>query len=98
MGFSNNDSNLIKRSMQDKIIEPVRSSLIKGFQDIRDNVLNKGAIGFGISGSGPTMFALCESNSIAEKICSHSNNYYNSLDIGCDTYISKVNKNGPSII
>ena len=98
MGFSNNDSDLIKRSMKDKIIEPVRSSLIKGFEDIRNNALDTGAIGFGISGSGPTMFALCESNYIAENICSYSSNYYNSLEIECDTYISKVNKDGPSII
>jgi len=98
MGFIKNDNAIIKRSMEDKIIEPVRSSLIKGFVDIKNNALKTGAIGFGISGSGPTMFALCESASIAENICSFSNKFYSSLNIKCDTYISKVNKNGPTII
>ena len=57
-----------------------------------------GALGFGISGSGPTMFALCESKDIAEKICFYANEFYNSLNLGCDTYLSKINHKGPLII
>ena len=98
MGFSTNNTDLIKKSMHDAIIEPIRSKLIKGFKSIKDNALDFGAIGFGISGSGPTMFALCESPDIAKRICLFSNKFYNSLNIQCNTYISKINQNGPLII
>ena len=98
MGFSNNDSVLIKRSMHDNIIEPVRSKFIKGFNTIKKKSIDFGALGFGISGSGPTMFALCEKKDISETICSFSKNFYNSLNMKCDTYVSNINHEGPIII
>ena len=98
MGFSKNDSKLIKNSMHDNIIEPIRSKLIEGFDNLKEKSMDFGALGFGISGSGPTMFALCESKDIAEKICFYANEFYNSLNLGCDTYLSKINHKGPLII
>ena len=97
-GFASNNNELIKKSMTDIIIEPIRSKLIKGFNDVKNNALEIGAIGCGISGSGPTMFALCENKDVAHKIIDFSNSLYKSLQIGCDTYLSKVNYSGPIII
>ena len=98
MGFSKNDSELIKRSMHDNIIEPIRSKLIKGFDTIKSKSIDSGALGFGISGSGPTMFALCETKDISSQICSFSQSFYTSLGMKCDTYISNINYDGPMII
>ena len=97
-GFANGDFELIKRSMQDEIIEPVRAPLISGFYDIKNKSIDLGALGCGISGSGPTIFAICESKIIAKKIKDFSKNFYMTCGIDCDVYISKVNHTGPKVL
>ena len=97
-GFISNNQELIKRSMQDVVVEPVRSNLIEGFNVIKDNALKLGAIGSGISGSGPTIFALCESKTIANNILEFSESYYKSLGMKCDIFLSEVNTQGPIVI
>ena len=57
-GFINHDYDLIGRSLEDFIIEPVRSILIPGFDDIKKASKEAGALGGGISGSGPSIFML----------------------------------------
>ena len=98
LGFTLNDNKLISRSMNDVIIEPVRSSLIEGFDHIKNNALALGALGCSISGSGPTIFALCENEDVAQNILDFSKSFYQSLDMGCDTFLSQVNNVGPIII
>ena len=97
-GFSINDIEIIKRSMNDFIIEPIRKKLINGFDDIKKSALDLGALGCSISGSGPTIFALCESYEIAKKISEYSKDYYSSIKLECDTYISNINKVGPIVV
>jgi len=98
LGFTLNDNKLISRSMNDVIIEPVRSSLIEGFDHIKNNALALGALGCSISGSGPTIFALCENEDVAQNILDFSKSFYQSLDMGCDTFLSQVNNVGPITI
>ena len=95
--FSSNDISLIRKSMNDYIVEPIRKKLITGFDDIKKQSLNLGALGCGISGSGPTIFALCETKDIAKDIAENAQNYYSSINLNCDIYISKINNNGPII-
>ena len=96
--FHLQDLNLIKKSMQDVVIEPYRSSLIKFFDKIKKISINNGALGFGISGSGPSMFALCENENIAKEIVNNSKKFYLENNIDCDTYVSTVNNIGPKVI
>ena len=96
--FSNNNLDLIKSSMHDYIVEPLRKNLIKGFDQIKHNALDMGALGCSISGSGPTIFALCETKKIAEDIGKYSNDYYHSINLDSDIYISNINTVGPQII
>ena len=56
--FAKNDYSLFSRSLHDAIIEPVRSKLISGFDEVKKNALAAGADGMTISGSGPTVFAI----------------------------------------
>lgn len=58
--FAKDDYSLFARSLHDAVIEPVRSSLIKGFDDVKTNALKAGADGMTISGSGPTVFAITD--------------------------------------
>ena len=84
--------------MQDNVIEPVRSTLIKGFDTIKLEALDIGALSCGISGSGPSIFALCTSKLVANKILDFSKKYYASINLRCDIYLSEINKEGPVIV
>ncbi len=97
-GLLTSDYNLISRSMHDYIVEPIRSILIPGYQEIKDTALEIGALGAGISGSGPSIFALSKDRDIAEKIAIKMKYVYTAFDIESETYVSKINQTGPKIL
>jgi len=63
--FYRSDFKLLKRSIQDSIIEPGRAKQIPDFYGLKDTALNSGAVGCGISGSGPSVFAFADSEDSA---------------------------------
>jgi homoserine kinase len=97
-GLMSNDYGLISRSLQDVIVEPVRSILIPGFGDIKHSAIEEGALGCSISGSGPSIFALSKSESIAKKVGDSMMKVLTSIEVDGDLYISKINKQGPKVI
>ncbi len=97
-GLFMKDFGLIGRSMQDVIVEPMRSILIPDFYQIKEEVLAAGALGFGISGSGPSVFALSNSKNIAEKAREIIISSFKEKDIFSDAFISTINKEGVKII
>ncbi len=97
-GLLTSDYELISRSMQDHIVEPIRSILIPGFIEVKEAVMEIGALGAGISGSGPSIFALSKDQEVAEKIGNEMKSIYANMDIESETYVSKINKVGPRII
>lgn len=96
-GLSSGDTSLIGRSLQDHIIEPERSILIPGFQQAKAAALNAGALGFGISGSGPAVFSLCSSESAAQSVSLAMEKAFLTSDIQCSRYVSKINPQGVTI-
>lgn len=66
--FAKNDYSLFSRSLNDAVIEPVRSKLIAGFDEVKANALAVGADGMTISGSGPTVFAITDDEQKAVRI------------------------------
>ena len=68
--------------MQDVIAEPYRKSLLPGFDEARAFSEREGALAFGISGSGPTVFAVCDSQNQAEKIAAYLDKNYVQNDDG----------------
>jgi homoserine kinase len=97
-GLYTEDYGLISRSMQDVIIEPVRSILIPDFYQLKEMALGAGALGFGISGSGPAVFALSRDRDTAEKVVAEIGQHLQSRGIEAYTYISPVNPSGPFIL
>lgn len=93
-GFLKNDYELIGRSLEDVIIEPVRSILIPGFDEVKSLCKEAGALGGGISGSGPSLFMLNQEESIAHKNEEIMQEVFKKLGIEYKTYVTKVNKNG----
>ncbi|MFN3405755.1 MAG: homoserine kinase [Cytophagaceae bacterium] len=97
-GLMMSDYELIGRSMHDVIVEPIRSILIPGFDDVKKSAIDAGALGCGISGSGPSIFALSKTKDNAQKVGQAMQKVFNSIDIGSEVYISKINNSGPQII
>jgi len=97
-GMINEDFELIQRSMEDVIVEPVRSILIPGFEKMKKAAIKAGALGCSISGSGPSVFALSTSKIKAKNIGESMQSVLHALNIKNEIYISKINHDGPRII
>jgi len=97
-GLLTSDYDLISRSMHDHIVEPIRSILIPGFDEVKREALELGALGSGISGSGPSIFALSKNFETGQKVASKMKSVYSKLEIECETYVSRINPVGPRII
>ncbi|MEF9476810.1 homoserine kinase [Chryseobacterium sp. 1B4] len=97
-GIQKNDIPLIGRSLNDVIIEPIRSILIPKFDDIKKMSLQLGALGGGISGSGPSIFMLSEQKETAEKMAQMMKSVYDKIEIESFVYVSKINPAGIQII
>jgi len=97
-GFLKNDHDLIGRSLEDVIIEPVRSILIPGFDEVKIKCKGAGALGGGISGSGPSVFMLSKDEKTAKAVEAVMIEVYNRIGIEFNTYVTTINKNGVEVV
>ena len=97
-GLYTKDYDLIGRSLHDEIVEPLRSVLIPGFNLIKQTALENGALGSGISGSGPSIFALSKGKETADKIAKAMSAVYDEMNLPYEIHVSKVNDEGMKII
>jgi len=93
-----NDLSLLSRSMNDVIAEPARSILIPEFDRMKTAALKAGAIGFSISGSGPSVFALCASKKTAQQIGENLQKILSDKQVQNDLYLARINQDGPKIL
>lgn len=93
-----NDYHLLGDSLQDVIAEPYRSKLIPHYNDVKEAALNNGALGCGISGSGPSIFSLSESLETAKKVEKAIQEVYSKTEIEFYTFTSKINADGIKIL
>ena len=96
-GMFRSDFELIGRSLEDIIIEPQRAHLIPHFYDAKKIALEENALGFSISGAGPSMFALCHNSIIAENIYERCVALYKDNGIECTCHISNINHEGAKV-
>ncbi|MCB0642767.1 MAG: homoserine kinase [Phaeodactylibacter sp.] len=94
IGLYQSDLELIARSLQDWIVEPQRSKLIPHFDLVKAAALENGALGCSISGAGPSIFALCANNLIAENTANAMQRIYADRKIEAETFISTINQEG----
>jgi len=97
-GLYTEDYDLIGRSLEDFIIEPIRSILIPAFDIVKKESLKSGALGCGISGSGPSIFALSKGENTAMKVANTMRLVYDKVGIDYDVHISKINQQGLKIL
>ena len=98
IGLMSADYSLISRSLKDVIAEPVRSVFIPGFEAVRSEAVRVGALGCGISGSGPTMFALSQSHEIALAAGEVMQSQFSKYQLKSEVYVSKINPEGAKIL
>ncbi|MEO8961289.1 MAG: homoserine kinase, partial [Ginsengibacter sp.] len=96
-GFMKNDLELIGRSLEDVIIEPVRSILIPGFRDVKLKCKEAGALGGGIAGSGPSVFMMSKEESTANTVEKIMEEIYEEIGVDYKTYVTKINSGGVRI-
>ena len=97
-GLYSNNYELISNSLKDVIVEPHRKKLIPFFDEVKSAAIKAGALGAGISGSGPTIFALCKGDEITEQVYNTIEKSYRNKNIDFEMYTSKVNKEGIKIL
>jgi len=97
-GLHSKDYDLIGRSLKDVIVEPARKHLIPHFDAVKETALQNGALGAGISGSGPTIFALSKGEINAKKVAEAMHTVYSKTDINFEIYVSKINAQGIKIL
>lgn len=97
-GLMKGDYDLIGRSLEDVIIEPVRSILIPGFDELKQACKEAGALGGGISGSGPSIFFLSKEKDTAFKVEQAMKDLYTRLGLAHHTYVTSINQAGVQII
>jgi homoserine kinase len=96
-GILKNDYALIGRSMEDVLIEPVRSMLIPGFDEVKKRCIEAGALGGGISGSGPSIFMLSTSYATAVAVESVMKEIYQRIGLAFYTYVTTISAEGVRI-
>jgi homoserine kinase len=96
-GFMQKDYELIGRSLEDVIIEPVRSILIPGFAEVKARCKEAGALGGGISGSGPSVFMLSVEERTARHLSTIMEEIYGCLGIDFKIYVTKIDEKGVKI-
>jgi len=85
---------LIGRTLEDIIIEPQRAKLIPHFYPLKEMAMEAGALGFSISGAGPSMFALCANTVIADRIEDQARQLFMDQGKEITIYNSAINLEG----
>lgn len=97
-GLMNGDYDLIGRSLEDVIIEPIRSILIPEFNLVKHRSKEAGALGGGISGSGPSIFMLSRDRETAQAVEKEMKFIYDRVGIENSTYVTTINTDGVKLI
>jgi homoserine kinase len=98
LGLTTADANLVGRSLKDVFAEPYRADFIPGFHLAKAAALRAGALGCGISGSGPTLFVLAPSEELAQRATNEIKNMFQSHQLSSDVFVSKVNQQGARVV
>lgn len=97
-GFMKSDYDLISRSLVDVIVEPIRSILIPRFDEVKKKSMEAGALGGGISGSGPSIFMLSKDEHTAKAVEAAIIAVYKNVGIDFHTHVTTISNEGVSVL
>ena len=93
-----NNYELLSRSLKDVVVEPYRSQLIPSFKEVKQAVLDNGALGCSISGAGPSIFTLNKGLENANRVKQVMHEIYKKTDIDFEIHVTKINEEGVKIL
>ncbi|MEO8647625.1 MAG: homoserine kinase, partial [Acidobacteriota bacterium] len=96
--LASGDLELLSRSLEDEIVEPTRSHLIPKFAELKNASLASGALGGGISGSGPSVFMLTADLDTAGRVEKEMRTVYSATGIEFCTYVSEISSFGAAVV
>ena len=93
------DFDLLARTLEDSVAEPKRAPLIPGLANIKKAATDAGALGSSISGSGPSIFALCRGRATADRVATAMTAAV-ATEIGGESqvYVSAISSRGARVI
>jgi homoserine kinase len=97
LGCERDDHQMIAQSLRDVIIEPQRAASVPAFPYVKEAALRAGALGCSLSGSGPSIFALCE-NGLADAVAEAMNGACSGTGVACESWISPMNSAGAEVL
>jgi len=97
-GLYTEDYNLLSESLKDILVEPYRKTLIPLFEKSKYQAHKNNSLGFGISGSGPSMFALCKGEETAIKVLNALKKVYFNSEFNTTSFVSKISDVGCKIL
>lgn len=92
------DLQLLKRSVEDRIAEPVRAPRLPGFLEAKAAALAAGALGCSISGSGPTAFAFAIGEGPAQRIAEAMSSAYQSRGVSASLRVCRIDSRGARLL
>ncbi len=98
-GLFLNDLALVGRAIEDHVVEPKRAHLVPAFSTVKQAARSAGALGCSLSGSGPSIFALCASLDRAELAGQAMRDaFVNAVGLGADLWVSPVGRRGARVV
>ena len=98
-GLYSGDLGLVSRSLVDRVAEPLRSPYVPGFDAVKEAALAKGALGSSLSGSGPSIFALCADLETATAASTSMHRAFSdATGLEADLHVSRVSIEGAHVV
>lgn len=97
-GLYESNYQTIANSLVDLVAEPYRKQFIPYFDDLKNAGIEAGALGIGISGSGPSMFALNKGEKTSKNVIMAMNKIYENKGIDYNIHQSQIGKKGVKIL
>jgi homoserine kinase len=97
-GLMNSDYELLRHSMHDLVAEPKRLQIIPGAVTAKKRAIDAGALGCSISGSGPSLFALCRGKAVAEVVAGAFSEAFAEAGLNSETYLTGMNSPGAYLV
>lgn len=91
-GFAYKDVNMIAKGLDDKIVEPVRKRTIPGYDKVKENAINSGALALTISGAGPSVISILNTERHAHKVMEAVKGGFAAANIESKVYLCKPSK------
>jgi len=96
-GMQRGDLRLIRAGLRDVLVEPRRAGLIPGFADVKQSMLDHGALGASISGAGPSVFSWFESAAAARLAMHDAVAAFGLAGLPATAYVSEVSAPGAKV-